>query len=98
MFSNDISVWLPSSSISKPYIGALRGHAGIVEEAKFLINFPIVISIDNKNSVRVSNIEKMQCLQIWRVEENFSPKIFVLKSAPYLIFYDKLLFYYKIQR
>ena len=98
MFTHDISVWLPSSSLSKPYIGALKGHAGIVEDAKFLANFPIVVSIDNKNTVRVSSLEKMQCLQVWKVEDSFCPKIHIFRSIPYLALYDKLISYYKIQK
>lgn len=31
MFSTEISVWLPSSSLTKPYIGKLKGHVGIVQ-------------------------------------------------------------------
>lgn len=98
MFSGDISVWLPSTSLSKPYIGALKGHSSIVESAKFLTNFPIVLSIDKKYCVRASSVEKMECLQTWRISESSCPKIFVFKSIPYVAFYNKLLQYYKIQR
>ena len=63
-----------------------------------MANFPIVISIDNKNSVRVSSLEKMQCLQVWKLEDNFHPRIFIFKSIPYVALYDKLIHYYKIHR
>ena len=29
-FTTEIMLWLPSSSISKPYIGKLQGHSGII--------------------------------------------------------------------
>jgi hypothetical protein len=95
MFSPDISVWLPSSSLTKPYVGKLKGHAGIVQQAKFLYNFPIVVSIDNKFSVRAWNVAKMQCIQTWKVEQSINLKMHILKSLPYILFYDRLIDFYK---
>lgn len=59
VFTNEISVWLPSASLSKPYLGKLKGHAGIVEDVKCFKNFPYALSIDNKTSVRLWNIRKL---------------------------------------
>ena len=95
MYTTEISVWLPSSSITKPYIGKLVGHMGIVQEAKFLANFPIVVSIDNKCSIRVWDVSKMQCIQSWKMDSTTNLKIFTLRSAPYVLLYDKLIHYYK---
>lgn len=30
MFTSEISVWMPSSSLGKPFVGVLKGHIGIV--------------------------------------------------------------------
>jgi WD40 repeat protein len=59
LFSPEISVWLPSSSLGQPYVGKLKGHTGIVQEVQFLTNFPIAISTDSKNAVRVWNVSKL---------------------------------------
>lgn len=87
MFSSEISVWLPSSSLSKPYLGKLKGHIGIIEEAKFLHSTPLAISIDNKHSVRVWDVSKLQCLQTWRQESSPYLRIQALQSSPYVLFY-----------
>lgn len=65
-FSTDISVWLVSSSLTKPFSGILKGHLSIVEEVTFLSNYPVAISIDAKCSVRVWDVAKKTCMQTWK--------------------------------
>lgn len=49
-------LWLPSTSVSKPYIGKLTGHPGIVEWAEFNKHQEILVSIDNRRIVKIWNV------------------------------------------
>lgn len=37
----------------------------------------------------------MQCIQSWKMESITHPKITILRSMPYVLFYDKLIEFYK---
>ena len=58
MFTTQIFVWLPSLSLSKPYVGELMGHLGIVTDCTFAWRGELV-SIDDKRNVRVWNLQKL---------------------------------------
>lgn len=99
MFTSEISVWMPSSSLGKPFVGVLKGHIGIVEEVSFLVNFPIAVSIDSKCCVRVWDVPKRHCLQSWKYESGgLTTKFMGLKSAPFFIFYDKFVEFFRVAR
>jgi hypothetical protein len=55
-FTTDIMLWLPSASVSKPYIGKLTGHPGIVEWCEFTKHSEILISIDNRKMIKIWSI------------------------------------------
>lgn len=54
------------------------------------------MSVDDKRAVRVWNTDRFECMQSF-VSEEESPSLFVLRSKPYLIFYSKLLHFYRMR-
>lgn len=95
MFTNEIYIWLPSLSLSKPYVGELTGHLGIVEDCKFLPHGELV-SIDNKSNVKIWNVYALTCLNNFSIEDS-NASIFLLQGKSYLIFYHKLLHFYHVR-
>jgi hypothetical protein len=59
-FTTEIMLWLPSTSVSKPYIGKLHGHSGIVESCEFVkgqhCSKELVVSIDNKKLIKIWSV------------------------------------------
>jgi WD40 repeat protein len=61
---NTIKVWSPEVSIQRAYVGCLEGHNTAVMSAKFIAQSPLLISIDEKLSIRVWDIRTLACVQV----------------------------------
>jgi WD40 repeat protein len=61
-FENCIVVWSPDTSLSKSYIGRLEGHTAIIKDMVFVKNTFLVISVDERFSVRVWDIRKLETI------------------------------------
>lgn len=93
-FTTEIMLWLPSASVSKPYVGKLHGHSGIVESCEFIkpqhCPKELLISIDTKKAMKIWNVERLECLQSVLHEGN-GCKIKCLNSRPVVMCYDKII-------
>jgi hypothetical protein len=54
------------------------------------------VSIDDKRFIRVWNVERFECLQNFTAEEE-TPSLFVMRSKPYFVFYNKLMHFYRMR-
>lgn len=63
IFERDITVWSPDTSLSKAYVGKLRGHSSIVQDVKFIPQTLIAISVDEKFSFRIWDVRKLEIIQ-----------------------------------
>ena len=60
---NEIKVWSPEVSINNAYIGSLEGHTSTLAAAKFIKNSPNLISIDERDNIKIWDVRKLTCVQ-----------------------------------
>jgi WD40 repeat protein len=61
-FESHLSIWAPEYSIVRPYSGMLKSN-GMIIDAKCVKRSTILISYDNKNTIRIWDQRRMICLQ-----------------------------------
>eukprot|EP01022_Parablepharisma_sp_SALTPOND_P033267 TRINITY_DN88388_c0_g1_i1.p1 TRINITY_DN88388_c0_g1~~TRINITY_DN88388_c0_g1_i1.p1 ORF type:complete len:1327 (-),score=132.42 TRINITY_DN88388_c0_g1_i1:797-4777(-) len=66
---NIIKLWSPEVSIKQAYVGTLEGHNAAVISAKFIPKTPLVVSIDERLTIRVWDIKLLNCLQAIALEK-----------------------------
>lgn len=78
-FEPYLNLWAPDYSIVRPFSGHLQS-LGMIMDAKCVRGSTLVVSLDNKNTIRIWDQRRMICIQSFGVSEgNFG--ILTLKQG-----------------